>query len=139
MIRPILLLNGCDCKGQQTFCFRCFCFLLLFPQLGSTWRRSLADSSPPSTRGWESWDKASSMEKECGFLKQSINGSHILHPQLARKWDFATHGPAAPTSAPSIGCLLLLGCGGWMNFNWVYIWFHLGNQFYRKYLGLIYR
>jgi hypothetical protein len=26
-----------------------------------------------------------------------------------------------------------------MNFNWVYIWFHLGNQFYRKYLGLIYR
>jgi hypothetical protein len=36
-------------------------------------------------------------------LPQAINqleASPILHPQLTRKWDFATHGPAAPTHPP---------------------------------------
>jgi hypothetical protein len=59
------------------------------------------------------------MEEECGFLKQSINGNRILHPQLTRKWDLATHGPAASTSAPSIGCLLLLGCG-WTSTEFIF-------------------
>jgi hypothetical protein len=60
------------------------------------------------------------MEEECGFLKQSIKGSCILHPQLTRKWDFATHGPAAPTSAPwSIRCLLLLACG-WTSTEFIF-------------------
>jgi hypothetical protein len=42
--------------------------------------------------------------------------------------------PASTTSAPSTGCHWMpITTWLWMNLIWVNIWFHLGNQFCRKY------
>jgi hypothetical protein len=54
---------------------------------------------------------------------QSWLSKHIKYPFLTYIFITGRSDPA-PTSASSTGCMLLLSCG-WMNLNWVNIWFPL--------------